>query len=87
MNKTDIENQLKAYFPKFMGNYVSRHSTNKYGTILIETREWHNRAVQYVYNEKGVVLSCVVIITATIGLNRTYCKMVKSLDELKNALF
>lgn len=88
MKKVEVENVLQEFFPRFWkGDYISHRNTNKQGGTLIETKEWHNRIVQYSYNERGAILCCLVIITATLGLNRTSCKEVKSLDELKKRLF
>ena len=88
MNKVEVENVLQEFFPRFWkGDYISHRNTNKHGTTLIETKEWHNRVVQYDYNKDGSVNCCLVVITATLGLNRTTCKEVKNIDELKVRLF
>lgn len=88
MTRNEVEQVLQEFFPRFWrGDYISHQHANRFGTTLIETKEWHNRSVQYVYNKDGVITSCIVVNTATLGLNRTTCKEVKSIDELKVRLF
>ena len=88
MYKADVENILEGFYPKKYGNrkYVSRFNVDKKGNMYCETMEWHNRVVQYCYNDKQCIVSCTVIKTGIQGLSRTTCVKINTLGELRDLL-